>query len=189
MLRLFLTLWKRKSRCDWRHLRTWNFKLRRGFLRRVAFFLHNFFQPHSTDIQRKKAMAMAREVHANEMDEGLTSLDSQRILSILNEVERKIHVLNLLPLVVEKKVHSIFAIDTVSLITVSIHVCLKLMRMHVHVCHWSLGVQAVGIQVDCHDWCSRERGPHSIWPEIFMNGEILIKRMVTGFKQQAKENH
>lgn len=53
------------------------------------------------------------------IDEGLSNVDAQRIITILNEMERKIQLIDMLPEQNDKKANSIFDLTTISLIKVS----------------------------------------------------------------------
>lgn len=54
--------------------------------------------------------------HPVELEEGVSNLDGQRIISILNEAEKKIQLVNILPQTIDKKVNSIFSLESISIL-------------------------------------------------------------------------
>ena len=58
--------------------------------------------------------------HPTELEEGVSNLDAQRIISILNEAEKKIQLINMLPASIDKKVNSVFGLDSISIIKVNL---------------------------------------------------------------------
>jgi hypothetical protein len=66
-----------------------------------------------------KAQSQATDSTTDLIDEGLTNVDAQRIMSILNELEKKVQLLDMLPPHTDKKVTSVFDLATISLIKVN----------------------------------------------------------------------
>ncbi len=66
----------------------------------------------------KAAHSQATDSNADLIDEGLSNVDAQRIMSILNELEKKVQLLDMLPVQTDKKVTSVFDLATISLIKV-----------------------------------------------------------------------
>lgn len=57
---------------------------------------------------------------SEKFDEGLEEVDAQRIITILNEAEKKFALMAILPQTLDKKVVSVLTIDTVFHFTVNI---------------------------------------------------------------------
>ena len=65
-----------------------------------------------------KAHSQATDSTVDLIDEGLSNVDAQRIMAILNELEKKVQLLDMLPAQTDKKVTSVFDLATISLIKV-----------------------------------------------------------------------